>query len=405
MGTTQKKKKAAKLKTQRATTGGIAAGAVHLFIIGVEVEIEIKIKKGRNGTAWKSEKLLSEIYKKEASGSYSKIGHEVNINISDTTESNIQYKIIKAKTWIRRNTSYKLDVLVSALVNNKYDWHEKFEFEVTFPEKSAHSISSITRHFALAPISTPTITTLCEWRIANPVEHKHEFTLEKQPISIRLETTAICHTEHLIVRALFDTLPIQPGICLGAVASLRRVAQNPPLRYDGKHYQNIQGYNDRVIAGTSTNSEHSYGHAIDIDPFDAGNWFFRVSKPAEKHAAEAIETIANSQPCLSVTTGMTITQMLQLQQDFFQRYDSLGLKGVTKELKAHNLEGQLGPLQSFRTHGFVSISTKLHDAFVSEGWEWGGAWPSRKDIQHFEYPREGISGVWSLAVLNPISST
>lgn len=398
----KKKKKAAQVKTQRATTGGISTAVAHLLIIGVEVEIEIKIKRGRNGVPWKSEKITSEIYKKEASGSYSKIGHEINLSISDSIENNIPYKIIKVRTWLRRSTSYRIDALISALVNSKYDWHEKFEFEIVFPEKAALSITSITRHFALAPPSMPTITAANEWKIADPVEKKHEFTLEKQPIPIKLEVTAICHTEHLIVRTLFGTLPIQPGICLGAVASLRRVTQTPPLRYDGKRYQSIQGYNDRFIAGTNTKSEHSYGHAIDIDPYDAGNWFFRVSQPGEKHAAEAIETIANAQPSLSISSGMTITQMLQLQQNFFQRYDSLGLKGVTQELKAKNLAGQLGPLQSFRAHGFVSISVQLHDAFVAEGWEWGGSWASRKDIQHFEYPREGISAVWAHAVLNPI---
>lgn len=94
---------------------------------------------------------------------------------------------------------------------------------------------------------------------------------------------------------------------------------------------NTSAFNCRTISGTSRLSWHSWGLAIDINPllnpYVKGN---RVSPPEGKAHADPETRDKRPQP------------------------------------------------------GYVLDGELCHQAFVSRGWEWGGAWTDRKDYQHFE---------------------
>ncbi len=96
---------------------------------------------------------------------------------------------------------------------------------------------------------------------------------------------------------------------------------------------NTSGFNCRKIAGSKKLSWHSYGVAIDINPllnpYVKGDY---VSPPEGAPHAGANERWAANLP------------------------------------------------------GYVLEGNICHKAFVDRGWEWGGAWDTRQDYQHFEKP-------------------
>lgn len=95
---------------------------------------------------------------------------------------------------------------------------------------------------------------------------------------------------------------------------------------------NTSAFNYRLISGTSRLSNHSYGRAIDLNPFY--NPYVYTSKDGQLHCepAQAVEYIDRT-------------------ADF-----------------AHKIDHEDLAYQLFTAHGF----------------SWGGVWKTRKDYQHFE---------------------
>lgn len=89
---------------------------------------------------------------------------------------------------------------------------------------------------------------------------------------------------------------------------------------------NTSGFNCRVVAGTSTYSEHAYGRAVDINPEQ--NPYVR---------------------------GSTVLPP----------------------------SGRPWTDRSLRVPGMIHPGDATVRAFAAEGWGWGGNWTSAKDYQHF----------------------
>lgn len=45
-------------------------------------------------------------------------------------------------------------------------------------------------------------------------------------------------------------------------------------------------------------------------------------------------------------------------------------------------------LRNMRKNGFFNLPEKVIDAFISEGWEYGGFWENERDYMHFEIKKK-----------------
>lgn len=131
-------------------------------------------------------------------------------------------------------------------------------------------------------------------------------------------------------------------------------------------------FNPRRIHGSTSLSKHSVGRALDIDP---------TSNPMISDRDDIL--VIHAATGVDFGRAQTAAALRAASDAFRQTYTAAWAAQQTSDVAAA-ARRRAYELAQYARYGLLTLDQSIIDALVGAGLTWGGSWPHRKDLMHFE---------------------
>ena len=144
----------------------------------------------------------------------------------------------------------------------------------------------------------------------------------------------------------------------------------------GTSFDFMGGFCARMIAGTSTLSNHSTGRAVD---------FQYPTNPHFKTKEMLAVNDLLEREVWKVGTASDHVTMWQASRDFVAQFPPPELFNPDEYPLSSKFVPAYADLLPFSTEGFLTLPIELVQAMERAGFEWGGYWKNSRDFMHFDF--------------------